>query len=507
MQSADRTWRVRLAVSAFCILHSALLSCAKGPPSTAPSIAQPRPDPIVQLRRDILSATNGFGVTRGVWGIAVYSLDRQEPLFDLNPRALLVPASSAKLVTVATAAEAAGWNYRYTTTLRATGPIVDGVLKGDLLAVGSGDPSIGGPAGDDLSTWSDSLKAAGVRRIEGRVIGDDDAFEEPRPQLAWAWDDLGYTAGAVFGALNMAENRTVITIAPGAAEGAPTTITIDPRAAYRTLTNRSVTGPSGSPQLLWPEQRPGEPSLTIGGSIPAGAAPVSIGIAVGNPTLWFANVLRSRLIRDGIDVVGEAADIDDIRPPPVRAAATVVFTHASRTLAEIAQPLLKDSINLYAEALLRLNAAAGVFPTNDAALEGMRIRLETWGVPRDSHQLVDGSGLSRRDTISADALLTVLQRMYDPTGTSSFMTGLPIAGVDGSLALRMKGTAAERTVRAKTGTMSNIRSLSGYATTRDNEHVAFVIMVNNFEGTGAQANDALDRIAVRLASFSRVPTQ
>jgi len=505
MQNADITWRRRVAVSAFCILHLAFLSCAKRPPSTPQPSAKLQPDPITQLRQDVLSATNGPGVTRGVWGIAVYSLDRQERLFDLSPRALLVPASCAKIVTVATAAEAVGWNYRYITTLRATGPIVDGVLKGDLLAVGAGDPSIGGPAGDDLTTWSDGLKAAGIRRIDGRIIGDDDAFEEPRPQLAWAWDDLGYTTGAVFGALNMAENRTVITIAPGAAEGVPTSITIDPRAAYRALTNRSVTGPSGSAPLLWPEQRPGEPSLTIGGSIPAGAAPVSIGIAVGNPTLWFANVLRSRLIRDGIDVGGEAADIDDIRPPPVSAAATVVFTHASRTLAEIAQPLLKDSINLYAEALLRLDAAAGVFPTNDASLEGMRTRLETWGVPRDSHQLVDGSGLSRRDTVSADALLTVLRRMYDPTGTSPFMTGLPIAGVDGSLALRMKGTAAERTVRAKSGTMSNIRSLSGYATTRDNEHIAFVIMVNNFEGTGAQANDALDRIAVRLASFSRVP--
>src|SRR6185503_1294812 len=100
--------------------------------------------------------------------------------------------------------------------------------------------------------------------------------------------------------------------------------------------------------------------------------------------------------------------------------ATVIHTHRSRTLAEIAQPLLKDSINLYAEALLRLNAAAGVFPTNDAALEGTRTRLESWGVTRDSHQLVDGSGLSRRDTISADALLAVLRRMYDPTGASPF---------------------------------------------------------------------------------------
>lgn len=503
MQNADNTWRRRVAVSAFCILHLALLSCAKRPPSTPQPAATPQPDPIAQLGQDILSATTGPGVTRGVWGVAVYSLDRQERLFDLNARSLLVPASSAKIVTVASAAEAAGWNYRYVTTLRATGPIIDGVLKGDLIAVGSGDPSIGGPAGDDLSVWSAGIKAAGIRRIEGRIIGDDDALEEPRPQLAWAWDDLGYTTGAVFGALNVAENRTSISIAPGAAEGVPTTVTVDPRASYRPLTNRSLTGPSGSTPLLWPEQRPGEAALTIGGSIPLGAAPVPIGIAVGNPTLWFANVLRSRLIRDGIEVGGEAADIDDLRPPPARSTATVVFTHTSRTLGEIAQPLLKDSINLYAEGLLRLNAAPGVFPTNDAALEGLRTRLETWGVPRDSHQLVDGSGLSRRDTISSEALLTVLRRMYDSTGASPFMTGLPIAGVDGSLSLRMRGTAAERTVRAKTGTMSNIRSLSGYATTRDGEHVAFVIMVNNFEGTGAQANDALDRIAVRLASFTR----
>ena len=97
----------------------------------------------------------------------------------------------------------------------------------------------------------------------------------------------------------------------------------------------------------------------------------------------------------------------------------------------------------------------------------------------------------------------VLQRMHDPSGRSPFMTGLPIAGIDGSLAGRMKGTAAEGAVRAKTGTMSNIRSLAGYATTRDGERLAFVVMVNNFEGTGANANEATDAIAVRLASFSR----
>jgi D-alanyl-D-alanine carboxypeptidase/D-alanyl-D-alanine-endopeptidase (penicillin-binding protein 4) len=446
---------------------------------------------------------NGDGVQRGVWGVIIDSLDRNERLFELNPRLLLVPASSAKIVTVATAADAVGWNFRYTTTLLASGSIINGVLRGDLIAVGSGDPSIGGPAGDDLSTWVAGLKAAGIRRIEGRIVGDDDAIEEPRPQLAWGWDDLGYVTGAVFGALNVAENRTTITISPGATETAPTTISVDPRAAYRTLTNRSVTGPAGSSQLLWPEQRPGEPSLTIGGSIPAGNPPVTIGIAVGNPTLWFANVLRTRLIRDGIEVTGEAADIDDLRPPPARASATVVYTHTSRTLAEIAKPLLKDSINLYAEALMRLNAAPGAVPTNDAALEGLRMRLDMWGVPRDSYQLVDGSGLSRRSTVAPETLLTVLRRMDDPTGASPFVIGLPVAGVDGGLSSRMKGTPAENNVRAKTGTMSNIRTMAGYATTRDGERVAIVIMINNFEGVGAQANAALDRIAVLVASFSR----
>jgi len=124
-------------------------------------------------------------------------------------------------------------------------------------------------------------------------------------------------------------------------------------------------------------------------------------------------------------------------------------------------------------------------------------------VPADSYQLVDGSGLSRRDVLSPEVLLTVLTRMYDPAGTSPWMAALPVAGVDGTLAARMKGTAGENNVRAKTGTMSNVRSLAGYVKTRDGEPLAFVAIVDNFEGTGAQANAALDALAVRLASFSR----
>ena len=494
----------RVVAFAFCILHFALLSCAKSP-STAPATSSG--NALEQLRREITQATQAPGVQRGVWGIVVHSLDRNERLFEMQPGTLLVPASVAKLAVVATAAEAVGWDYRFETTLQATGPIVDGVLKGDLLAVGSGDPTIGGRAGfdeDDPLTWAIALRGfRGIRRIEGRIIGDDDAIEEPRPQLAWAWDDLGYPTGALFGALNYAENRMTVSVTAGSAPGAPVSLGIDQRQASRPIVNRVVTGAAGSQQQIWPEQRPGEPFLTIAGSVPVGALPARLTIAVGNPTIWFASVLRNYLQGEGIEVTGDAVDIDDAMPPPDRTRAQVLETRRSRPLREIVQPLLKDSINLYAEAIMRLNAAPGSLRTNDAALEGFGKRLNAWGVPAAAQQQVDGSGLSRRDTMSAEAVLAVLQHMHDPTGTSPFVTALPIAGVDGTLSERMKSTPAAGNVRAKTGTMSNIRSMAGYVKTRDGEALAFVAIVNNFEGSGAVANATLDRIAVTLASFSR----
>jgi D-alanyl-D-alanine carboxypeptidase/D-alanyl-D-alanine-endopeptidase (penicillin-binding protein 4) len=482
------------ALPAFCFLPLAFASCASSPSRPTESGA------LAQLRSDILAETRRPGVSRATWGIVVESLDRHDRLVDINARTLFVPASVAKLVSVATAVETVGWDYRFETNLLTTGSVSQGRLFGDLIIVGSGDPSIGGRGGGDLSAFVAAVKAAGFERIEGRIVGDDDGLEEPRPQLSWAWDDLGYTTGSIFGALNLAENRTVVTVEPAAVAGAPADVALDVGAESRPIVNRVVTGPAGSPFLVWPEQRPGETGLTIAGSIPLGASPAPLAISSGNPTLWFANVLRTRLIEEGIIVTGEAVDIDDLTPPPDRSDATVLFTYRSPTLAEIARPLLKESINLYGEAVMRLNADKGVFPTNDAALEGLRKRLTAWGLPEGSYQLVDGSGLSRRDAISPEAVMTVLQRT---SGVSPFLAALPIAGVDGSLETRMKGTVAEGNLRAKTGTMSNIRSLAGYVTARNGEHLAFAILVNNFEGTSAAANQVVDTIAVRLAEFTR----
>ena len=181
-----------------------------------------------------------------------------------------------------------------------------------------------------MSAFVAAVKAAGFERIEGRIIGDDDALEEPRPQLSWAWDDLGYTTGALFGALNLAENRTVVTVAPGPSAGVPATLSLDPRAEGRPLLNRAVTGAAGTAPLVWPEQRPGEPSLTIAGSIPLGAQPMPLGISTGIRRCGLRAFCGSRLIEEGIVVTGDAVDVDDVVPAPDRPGATTAVHSLNR---------------------------------------------------------------------------------------------------------------------------------------------------------------------------------
>jgi serine-type D-Ala-D-Ala carboxypeptidase/endopeptidase (penicillin-binding protein 4) len=486
--------------------QSAPLPSRPRPSTSSPSTPPARRSvaPLEQLQQDITAITRMPGVERGVWGIVVQSLDRPERLFELNPRTLLVPASTAKLLSAATAIDTVGWNYRFETMLETNGSVVDGVLRGDLVVVGSGDPSIGGRGGEDLTAWIGALKALGVHDVQGRVIGDDDLLEEPRPAFSWAWDDLA-TSGALYGALNFEENRMTVTVTPATMPGESPTVGVDAIAMERPLINRVVTSERNSGQLIWSEQRPGEPALTIAGTIPAAAVPAKLTVAVGNPTLWFARALRYRLIEAGISVSGEAADVDDLSAPVDRSAMTVLYIHRSRPLADLISPLFKDSINLYGEAVFRLNAPRAM-PTNDAAIEHVGQKLAAWGMPSDAQQVVDGSGLSRRDVIAPDTLVNIMQRMYDADPAAPWMVALPLAGVDGTLLNRMRATAAEKNVRAKTGSMSNVRSLAGYVTTRDGEHLAFAILLNNFEGTGAEANQALDAIAVKLATFRRTAT-
>jgi len=489
------------------IALSLLAGCAKArpvPPSSASNSATASAVPgitpaLATLREDLAAIITATGGDQASWGVLVQSLRSDERLFEHHESRLLVPGSTLKLITAAAAAAAVGWDYRFTTTAETSGPVEAGVLQGDLVLRGSGDPSLHGRGGVDLvGALAAALRERGISRIAGRLIGDDSLVEEARPGLAWSWDDLGTRTGTLAGALNLDENVMRLTVRPGAAVGAAALVTPPDDATDTALIMRALTTAPGSRTSVWAEQRPGDAALTIAGTVAADARPVPLVAAVGNPTLWFARAVRARLVAQGIAVTGPAVDADDL--PSVPAAGTPLLRLPSRTLAELTRPMLKESINLYAEALLRLATGPAGARTTDAALDAEREQLEQWQIATQAIRLADGSGLSRWDLVSAETLVAILRREQ---ATASFVEALPVAGVDGTLADRMTGTAAAGNARAKTGSMTHVRSLAGYVTTRDGETVAFAVIVNNAGAPGASVSEAIDRVVVRLAEFRR----
>jgi len=453
----------------------------------------------IALAADLDALIDRPGHQHATWGVAVRSLRTGAALYARNAEALLVPASALKVATVAVAADAVGWDYTFTTAVEVTGPVTDGVLSGDIVLKGTGDPTTLGDGGADLpAAIAAALRQRGVTRIAGRVVADDNAVEEPRPGLAWSWDDLGTATGTLAGALNASENVARVIVTPGSSVGAATTVELPVDDTSMIVVNRSLTAAPGMPQTLWAERRPGEPGLTLAGAIAVDARPATLVVSVGNPTLWTARLVRARLIAAGVAVDGDAVDADDV--PAVRTGEPLV-TVPSAPLRDIARPMLRRSVNLYADAVLRLATGSGGSRDTAAGATAARDRLRAWGVA-EGIRLVDGSGLSRFNLASADALAALLIRVWDG-GASPLADALPVAGVDGTLAARFRGTPAAGNLRAKSGTMTHVRSLAGYVTAADGEPLAFAIIANNFEGPAAGVTATIDAMAVRLAAWRR----
>ena len=499
------------------------LSLLSSPPSSEHVLSTASGD---ALRANLARTFALPEVDHALWAVKVQSMDTDEVFYSLNPRTLVMPASNMKIITTAVAAERLGWDYRYETQLLASGPVERGRLRGDLIVRGSGDPTINAPPeekeekeepGSVFDAWADQLRAAGISGIDGRIIGDDDAFDDEGRGKGWAWDDLPYGYATPGGALLHHDNVVELVVQAGQLPGAPVSIELRPTGSGLVLVNRVMTSPTDGDFTLQLRRLPGQPTLAVTGRVPAGSEPFTQTASVDNPTEFFVRALRETLVSHGIEVNGPAVDVDTIaaaRGPenqdhqsdiPVSGSVDhVLLSHLSLPLSEIATALMKPSQNLYAETLLKTVGAGAGPGTTEAGREWVREVLTVWGIPPDAYIIADGSGLSRYNYVTAGALVTVLQKMHDvPRHAAAFEATLPVAGRDGTLDSRMKGTLAEGNVRAKTGNLANVRALSGYVSTRDDELLAFSIIANNFDVPPQVIDDLIDRAVERLANFSR----
>jgi D-alanyl-D-alanine carboxypeptidase/D-alanyl-D-alanine-endopeptidase (penicillin-binding protein 4) len=469
-------------------------------------------------------------------GIKVTSLDTGRVLFEENSVKLLRPASNMKIYTVATALDRLSPDFRFTTSVYASSrPDASGLVKGDLTIYGRGDPSIAarfnnGDYFKGIDDLASRIVAAGVKRVDGDLIGDESYFVGPKYGSGWEWEDLTWYYGAEVTPLSVNDNALDLFIKPGPGVGKPALITTGPPDPLLTIVNRVMTSPKGSRREISISRELGDDTITITGSIALDDRGFTGGIGISHPAMLFVYLLRSSLAQRGVTIKGRSRtqklDSSVSAAPSAQPFVQTSMTSSSRDqgveiaslqsppLGLIAGQTLKPSQNLYTELILRTlgkvaappttNPAASTrgLTTEDLGLEAVKAFLKTAGIRPESLVLSDGSGLSRDDMITADASVQLLTFMSRHRYADVFRDALPIAGVDGTLRNRLKNSAAENNVRAKTGSLSSAASLAGYVTTAAGEKLAFAIMVNNYPRDVEPRAACIDPIAVLLASFT-----
>jgi len=465
--------------------------------AAAPSLADPQ---AARLRRSIDRIVDRPALARGFWGIEVRSLRTGRVLYARNAEKAFRPASALKLVTTAAALDALGPDARVRTSVETAGRIdAFGRILGDVLLVGRGDPRLSGDETDRplaaLEAMADALVASGVRRIEGHLIGHEGALADERRGSDWTWEDLVWGYGAEVSALSFRDNVVALRLLPGGRPGEPARLEIEPLTSGVGVESMVLTADAGVEEDLTLTREPGSNHVRLSGRLPLGRSwegRVAVVDPARHATSAFAEVLAAR----GIRVTGGLLTSSAPLPEGLR----VLAAHDGPSLAEAINFVNKDSLNLHAELLLRrlglqAKGEGSVAKGREAVLDF----LARAGVASEGWALTDGSGLARTDLVTPGGLVALLLAMDRHPQAAVFRDSLAVAGVDGTLETRLRGTPSEGRVRAKTGTLRQVNALAGYATTTGGERLAFAILVNNAE-RGPDAVGAIDEIATVLAA-------
>jgi len=477
------------------------------------------PKTLAELQQQLSTHLAQHKFDAALWGVKVVSLDSGKVIFEQNSQKLFSPASNSKLYTVALALERLGADYRIKTSLYASAKPSAGVLQGDLIVFGRGDPTINARLHNNdiyaaLEPLVAALTNAGVQRIMGDLIGDDSYFHGPPYGSGWAWDDTESYYGAEISALTINDNSLQVSVKPGSKVGDSCALTISPPTSYISFSNRTETATNGARRTI-SFFRPLEQNVIyVSGKMPLEIPTYSDDVTVHNPPGLFISFFKEALGRHGIKVEGKLRTVNwlERQVEPIRIEKLVELGSVeSLSMGEIAREVMKPSQNLYTDLLLahvgeqhRTEQTAPNETSEELGIRELNKFLTEAAVKKGDVLFEEGSGLSRNNLTTPNATIALLQYMSRHKSAEVYLNALPIAGVDGTLRGRMKGTAAAGNVRAKTGTLRWANSLSGHVTTAAGERLLFSIMLNRYHNSDPThtARADVDAIAVMLAEFN-----
>lgn len=447
-------------------------------------------------------------------GVHVRLANSTKTIFDFDGAKLFIPASNLKLVTSACALKVLGQRFRFKTDFLVTSKPREGIVEGDLVIRGYGDPTIAdkaslqlwrGYTGADkayylphgievtLETIVEKLQHLDLRQVSGDIVIDDSYFESKRLCDGWTIDDEPWFQGAPTGAVSLNENIVTVTVRPAKKIGSPAIIEITPKTGFLKLTNRTATINSGAPNTLSFTRVRGN-EIVVTGALPVKHRRIVKFMTVDDPGLYMGHMLEELLRVKGIRVNGS------ILRKKIRGDLKLLLQNRSVPLESVVYWLNKSSDNFYAEQLLKtIGAVAARDGSWDGGLKIIKKFLNGLGA-HASYRIADGSGLSRYNLVTPIILATVVSAMRS---NMAFVNSLPVAGRDrgyGTLWRRMKRTPAEGNLKAKTGSLEGVSTLSGYVRSLDRKTLAFSIMTNATVGDLARERRFQDRLGITMAT-------
>lgn len=481
------------------LLVAAALASAASPPTVSDVAALARLVRSIDAEYPMRTATLGVSIVDAASGKTLFAQDADKEF---------APASNFKLVDAASALAYLGPDHRFRTDLLERGTVANGVLSGDLILRGGGDPVL---SRADLDRAAGAVVAAGITRITGTILSDDRVFDRQRYGGGWAWDDMPYYYQPPIQALAVDEGLAYVTVTPGAAAGDPVVATIEPNGGAMTVRSYAQTTPSGGTNDVDCFRSPGSTQIEIVGHFPLGSAPFRFGCAVDDSSVYATGTLVQLLNDKGVAVgsapIGPRVEVGmlDIEDPAFVGPLDlpVIWSHESAPLHDIIAKMMPPSDNFIAEHLFKMLPVAALHQrgTFDGGAAVERKFIGSLGLDPRTLDNGDGSGLSQGDRVTPHDLTTILEWETRSSTGHYFIDALARAGINGTVRHHLLGSDAVGRVRAKDGYIWHVSTFTGYAQTKKHGLVIFSIMFNDANGLLKPFQRAQDRIVETIVDW------